>query len=140
MKIIIASKDRTAELAPGLKTGADARMADTCHEPLPWSLNALSLAEAKTETEFLERWADLSRRKSNMDLRLNTPRPPGFAGRMIWFARGFLWRLLRYQHERVAFRQNLINSQTAATLEFQYDEIRRLRARLDELEKRGGTS
>ena len=140
MKIIIGNKDRTTEFGPVLKAGADARMADKEHEQLPWSLHALSLRDAKNEPEFLDRWAELSRKKSNVALRLNMPKPPGLASQLIWYARGFLWRLLRYQHDRIAFRQNLVNSQVSATLEFQHDEIRRLRARIDEIENRGGKS
>ena len=138
MKIIIANKDRSTELGPGLKAGADARMADPQFVPLPWLLNALSLHDAKNESEFLERWAELARRKGNVDLRLNLPVPLGLIDRMKRLVRGFVWRVLRYQHERVAFRQNLVNSQVAATLEFQHDEILRMRSRVEVLEKLGG--
>lgn len=138
MKIIIANKDRTDDLGPALKADADAAMADPLLAPLPWSLHSLSLRDAKNEREFLDRWTALARVKSNVSLIYNSPMKPGLVGQAMWFFRGAMWRILRYQHGRVMFRQNLINSQVAATLEFQQDEIRRLRQRLDDLERKGG--
>ena len=139
MKIIIASKDRTADFASELKAAADVRVDDPLHTPLPWTLNALSLRDAKNEQEFLERWSALIRRKSHVDLlRFHISRKPGFVGGLALRLREAFWRVLRYQHERVIERQNIVNSQLTAALEFQLDEIRRLRARVDELERRGG--
>jgi hypothetical protein len=79
------------------------------------------------------------RRKSHVDtLKLDIARRPGFMGALMQRSRLFLWKLLRYQHNRIVTRQNLVNTQLTATLEFQLEEIRRLRSRVDELEKRGG--
>lgn len=137
MKIVIANRDRTAELEPALRAEAELRLAHPDHIPLPAPLHALSLREAKSEAEFLDRWYALVRRKCHVDtLKFDIPRRPGAAGGLMQKARTILWKALRYQHNRVVSRQNLVNSHLVATLEFQADEIRRLRTRLDDLERR----
>lgn len=139
MKIVIANRDRTEEIAPGLKAGADRLLAGPLNDPLPMPLNALSLRDAKNEAEFLDRWSGLVRRKASVDtLKFHTARKPGALGTLALRLRMALWKILRYQHNYAVARQNLINSQLTAALEFQLDEIRRLKARVDELEKRGG--
>lgn len=137
MKIIIASRDRTADLGPDLKAGADARLARQPH-PRP-DRDALSLRDAGNEREFLERWTELVRRRSHADtLKVAIARKPGALGALAHAARLLLWKVLRYQHNGVVTLQNRINAQAAAALEFQLDELRRLRARVDELERRTG--
>lgn len=141
MKIIIASQDRTADIGPDLKSAADALHAAAAHAAIVGQHEALALRDAKTESEFLDRWTELARRKSNIDLaRIEIPAKPGAAGAIIRTVRTFLWKLLRYQHARIIARQNLVNSQFAATLEFQQEEIRKLRTRVSELEQRRGGS
>ena len=138
MKIVIANRDRTAELEPALRAEADRRLADPGHVQLPPELHALSLREARDEADFLERWSAQVRRKSHVDtLKFDIPRRPGALGSLFQRVRVVLWKALRYQHNRVVSLQNLVNSHLVATLEFQADEIRRLRARLDELERKG---
>ena len=44
-----------------------------------------------------------------------------------------LWKLLRYQHDRTAFQQNLINELAIDALEFQQDRLDR---ELTELQQR----
>ena len=67
------------------------------------------------------------------------PRRPGAAGHLLAWARQKLWRLLRYQHDRMAFQQNLVNSQVTLALEFMRSEYRRqsaeLSARLEQVEQ-----
>ncbi len=136
MKIIIANIDRTAEFGPALKSGADNLAGDPVHAGVLGQQHALSLRDAKSEPEFLDRWTELVRRKSHVDVaKFDVPRKPGTAGAVIQSVRIFLWKLLRYQHDRIVSRQNFVNSQLAATLEFQRDEIRRLRERVDKLDR-----
>lgn len=70
------------------------------------------------------------------------PRKPGVIGLFTGKIRGFLWKLLRYQHDRMAGRQNRINAMLAGALENETTalraEIADLKARIDRLEGRGG--
>lgn len=137
MKIVIANQDRTAEWEPLLQSGADRLVATHALEALPPELSALSLREARSESEFLDRWITLARRKSHVDtLEFDLPRRAGVVGALLQRVRLLLWKVLRYQHNRVVSRQNLVNSHLVAAVEFQADEIRRLQARLDDLERR----
>lgn len=136
MKIIIASKDRTAELGPALKAGADASIASGIQRRHPEMLTALTLRDAKNEQDFLERWSELIRRRSHLDtMQTDFGHKPGAAGALALRIREFLWKIFRYQHNQLARQQTLINTQLVAALEFQKDEIAKLRARIDELEK-----
>lgn len=137
MKIIIGGQDRTSELGPALAAEAGVRMARPPHPPLPHSLSALSLRDARTEAEFLERWSGLIRRKAHVDTdKVEIARRPGGAGALAQKVRSLLWKVLRYQHNGVTGLQNQVNSQLTAALEFQFDEISRLQARVAELEHR----
>lgn len=139
MKIVIANQDRTAELEPALRAEADLLLAHPDHVQLPAVLHALSLREARGEVDFLERWTAMVRRKCHVDtLKFEIPRRPGLVGGLLQRMRVVLWKALRYQHNRVVSRQNLVNSHLVATLEFQADEISRLRERLDVLERKDG--
>jgi len=141
MKIIIGGKDRTSGLGPALKAEADARMAKPPHPVLPHQLSALSLCDAGNEAEFLDRWAGLIRRKSHVDTnKVEVARRPGGIGALTQKIRMLLWKVFRYQHNGVVGLQNQVNSQLTAAMEFQLDEIRRLQARVEELERRGGGS
>ena len=66
-------------------------------------------------------------------------RRPGWRGRAATAVRKVLWKLLRYQHERVVFQQNTINSQLALALQLvqsdHLSEIRALEARVRALEE-----
>lgn len=137
MKIIIADRDRTEEWGPALRAEADRRMADPVHVALPPALQAQSLRQAGREAVFLDQWTDLVRRKCHVDtLKFDIARSPGTVGGLLQRARQVLWRVLRYQHDRVISRQNQVNSYLLAAVEFQNEEIRRLRAQVETLERR----
>ncbi|MFH0909085.1 MAG: hypothetical protein V1929_10010 [bacterium] len=139
MKIIVSGRDRTADLGPGIAADAARHMQDPRCAPLPWSLNARSLGDAKSESAYHERFMQLIRSGSHVDtLDHRIPRRRGFAGAVQGKLRSFLWKLLRYQHNRMAFRQNLINSHIVSALEFERNESAKLAARVAELERRMG--
>ena len=144
MKIFIGNTDRTAELGPALNAAAERALADPRHVLLPPELLATSLRGCRDEREFLDRLLELVRRKSHVDtIRFDIPRKPGFVGSAMAAVRKFLWRALRYQHDRVIFRQNMVNSQFMNAIEFERDLLRadvvRLEKRIEQLEKnRGG--
>lgn len=136
MKITIANKDRTADLGPELRAGADANIASGIQKSRPEMLSALTLRDAKNEQEFLARWSELIRRRSHLDtMQTDFGRKPGALGALALRVREVLWKIFRYQHNQLARQQSTINAQLVAALEFQNDEITKLRARIAELEK-----
>ena len=66
---------------------------------------------------------------------------PGWKGRLMTWLKTMMWRKLRYQHDRIAFQQNLINELNVQALERQNtvltQEIEQLRRRVERLEKTG---
>ena len=124
---------------------AEKALAHPQHVQLPAELLATSLRGCRNESEFFDRLLKLIRRKNHVDtLRFIIQRKPGFAG-SVWAAiRLKLWNLLRYQHDRVIFRQNMVNSQLTSAIEFEREmlrsEVRRLEKRIEQLESRNGES
>ena len=137
--IWLAGRDLWPEWRSDLQTRARALREDPLLEPLPPSLKATSLGEAPNEQAYLDQAAAMLRRKCHVDtLSYPIPHRRGGLGKLQLAVRKFLWKLLKYQHDRMAFRQNLIHSQIVAQLEYQRDEAKRalaeLRARVDRLE------
>ncbi len=141
MKIVVAGTDRTAEWAPRIEAEVARMSAQGECVFLPPALSALRLREARTESEYLGLLTELARRRHHIDtLGFRAPRRPGAVGIIMGRVRAFLWRLLRYQHDRMAYRQNLVNSHLMALVELQGAEIAELRRRLDGRSNRTGDS
>lgn len=109
----------------------------------PDATAATRVAEARSDAEALNRWVNLLPYREHVTLEvLDLPARPGLRGRLTHSLRLALWRALRYQHDRVCFRQNLINSHLVASLIFERalvsDEIARLEARIKALESGQG--
>jgi hypothetical protein len=147
MKITIAGRDRTDDLGPVLRRQAEIMArGDRKHQPdkLPDEISALALAQTKSAEDYLSELIRLLRYREGVDaaLPLHIPVRPGPGGRLIGQVKRGLWKLLRYQHEHMALRQNLINAQLTSALEFEIVQRRRetddLKRRLAELEKQGG--
>ena len=144
MKIIVAGQDLTEDLGPELKRQAE-QMArgDTSRQPAKYdqTVSILALANAQSEETFLSELIRLLHYREGVDTHpYAIPCPPGLCGKCLVVVRKALWKLLRYQHDRMAFRQNLVSSQLTSALEFEIVQRRRetadLRQRLDELERR----
>ena len=120
MNIKIAGCDRTQDLGPELRSRAVAMgQGDDHHRPaeVPPGIAALSLAQARNEAEFVARLVQLLRHRDAVDAsKFHNPRRPGLLNLCKDRLRTFLWQLLRYQRDRVVFRQNLINTQLTSAL------------------------
>ncbi len=140
MKIVINSKDRTDELKALIDTGIQGHDDEPHPVEVPSEINALALREAQTESEYQEIFTRLMRYRDNVDtMPFDIPHRGGLRGRCsVWLKRK-LWTLLRYQHDRITFRQNLVNSLYSSALEYERDQrrsdIERLESRIAELEK-----
>jgi hypothetical protein len=141
MFISVAGKDRTADLGAQLQAAARA-VAGRAHAPrqLEDIFTALSLREAKSDVEYLDRLVTLLWHKTGVaTVGFYMPRRPGPLGWLTAQVRTLLWKALRYQHDRVAYQQNMINTQFTVALEFLHahyrQEIAALKQRVAELEK-----
>lgn len=132
MYLNIAGKDRSADLGATL-----ARQSQRHQGALsPWSPrdSALSLKESQNATDYLERLCRLMRLRYALGTEtFPIPARPGVAGNLLRKLKGFLWKLLRYQHDRMAFQQNSINELVISSLDFQQAASKR---RIDSLEQR----
>ena len=146
MKLIVAGHDRTQDLGPALRQQA-AMMArgDDRHQParIAANISALALRGAASDAGYLDELIRLLRYRDGVDtLPFHIPGRPGLCGRLLVRVKQGLWKLLRYQHDRIAFRQNLINTLLASALEFELaqrqKEMAGLKRRVAELEKQGG--
>jgi hypothetical protein len=101
---------------------------------IPPGISALSLREAESEEAWLNELIRLLRYRDGVDtLPFHIPRRAGPVGWAMARLKKILWQFLRYQHDRIAFRQNLINTLLLSALEFE-DAQRRKDA--DEWRKR----
>lgn len=137
MKICVAGKDCSADLA-----GRLAEQQSPAPEPrfLSPQHSALSLKNAKNTAEYQDILLALIRiRRGITTADFAMPRKPGWMGCVLGKVRGFLWKVFRYQHDRMAFQQNVLNELMAGALEFERDQRRRemeeLRARVAAMEQ-----
>lgn len=146
MKLSVAGQDRTQDLGRELHRQAEAMErgpAGLKLAPLPPEIGALALARAGSDAEYMEHLVRLIGYRDAVDtLDFDIPRKPGIAGLFMIKLKAFLWKLLRYQHDRIVFRQNLINTQLTSALEFEFTQRRQetddLKRRVAELEKQHG--
>lgn len=141
MKILINNSDRTAEMETRIRNGSHAHAGRRGPDEIAQDISALRLADAASETEYQQTLLRLIRYRDNVDtLPFDIPHRGGIRGRVMVAVKQALWKLLRYQHDRMTFRQNLINTLYTSAIEYEQDrreqEIKRLEARIAELEKR----
>ena len=146
MKLSVAGQDRTHDLGRELRQQAAVmERGESNHKPKP-SLVApdiMPLARVQSEAEYLDQLIGLIRSRNAVDtLDFAIPRKSGMVGLCMTRLKAFLWKLLRYQHDRIAFQQNLINTQLTSALEFELAQRQKetadLKRRVAELEKQGG--
>ncbi len=142
MKLFVNNRDRTEELKERIAAGL--RSHDKSRPPclVPAELNALELRKANSQTEYLATLTRLIRYRDNVGTTsFDIPHRGGLRGRCSVWIKQRLWNLLRYQHDRITFRQNLINSLYTSALEYEWEErraeIARLESRIAALEKGG---
>jgi len=141
MKIVVNNQDRTADMKDRIASGMQAHSRLPPPLETPPELNALALRDAHTEAEYQDTLIRLIRYRDNVDtLPFDIPHRGGWRGRCAVWIKKKLWKLLRYQHDRITCRQNLINSHFSGALEYERDrrraDIERLEAKIAELEKK----
>ena len=139
MRLFVAGKDETAEIG-----GELTRRAARHQGPLsPWSAadSALSLKDSRDMAEYLERYGKLMRLRYALSTDpFPIPGKPGLMGTLMKKVKSLLWKLLRYQHDRMAHQQSALNELIISAQEFQHtafsQRIEALEQRIQELEKR----
>jgi len=106
---------------------------------LPEHLSARQLSQCANALEYNRTFSHLLFYRNHVDTQaFHISRRPGPAGWILAQARKIMWRVLRYQHDRMFFRQNLINSHVTSLLDSQSNslarEVSELKARLAVLE------
>lgn len=141
MKILVTGDDKTAELGAEIKSAAnDLRRNGPFPNPVSPDIGALCLSQTRSEKEYMREFIRLMRYRDAFDARdFDIPRRPGFAGWPAAILKKLLWKLLRYQYSRIAFKQNLINKMFTNALEcesaLRERESNELRRRIEKLER-----
>ena len=146
MKLSVAGRDRTHDLGRELRRQAGVmERGEANHKPKSALVapEIMPLARAQSEAEYLDQLIGLIRCRNAVDtLDFAIPRKPGVVGLFMTKLKARLWKLLRYQHDRIAFQQNLINIQLTSALEFEVTQRQKetadLKRRVAELEQQGG--
>jgi len=146
MKLSVAGQDRIHDLGRELRQQAAAMERGDSHpkpKPALVAPDIMPLARVQSEAEYLDQLIGLIRCRNAVDtLDFAIPRKPGVAGLFMSRLKARLWKLLRYQHDRIAFQQNLINAHLTSTLEFEVTQRQKetadLKRRVAELEKQSG--
>jgi hypothetical protein len=142
MKLHVAGRDRSEDLGHQV-TGEARRLAarDDAPEFLDYPFSAVSLNSSGSGAEYLDRMLNLLTDKTGVSTEpFYIPRKPGPLGTLAAACKRLLWKVFRYQHDRVVFQQNMINLQLTAAIEFMHKEHSKetaaLRERIAELEGR----
>ena len=145
MKLIIAGRDRTEDLGRDLRRQVAAMdRLEPARQParLPADISALALARAMSDTDYLDQYLRLIRHREAVGTYdFNIPHKAGPAGWCLAGFKALLWKLLRYQHDRINFRQYLINNQLTSALLLEVaarqKDVADLERRVAELEGEG---
>ncbi len=140
MTISVAGQDDQQLAEQVRRTAADMQRGARRPSAVSREIGALALAGSATDAAYHENFLRLLRYRDAVDtLDFDIPRRPGPAGGCLRQIKRCLWKLLRYQHDRIAFRQNLINGLFTQALEnellLRRREAEELRARVATLEK-----
>lgn len=157
IKITVAGVDKTAYLNDTLAQASSerrkklaARGRDDIADLIERQEHILALRDCVSEREFLKQlfWLMQTAPQTHTGA-FDVPGHRGWTGRMLIFARKCLWRIFRYQHDRMAFQQNAVNQQLTSAIRYlehlhtrEMEEaslqIKDISARLEKLEKNKG--
>lgn len=137
-RVVVAGEDVGTDLLASFQPHLEAMIASRDVVFLPEHQSALHLKQCRNQREFLEVFLEMTRIRQHIDTNV-LPLAPGRTPlqRMAILVRKFLWRLLKYQHDRMAFRLNLALSNIAnmqICIVDMLEEHDRLLARIEALE------
>ena len=140
MKITVAGQDRTGDLGPAMAAEADRLRAGGGIGALAPDHTALRLKRSRDLDDYVYHFVELLRMRHGVRTSdYYIPRGPGLRGTVAVAVKTFLWKLLRYQHDRLTLQQNLINELEINAVEFQRDRVNQeladLKRRVADLEQ-----
>jgi hypothetical protein len=141
MRVYVGGDERTDGLGREVEAAGRALRAHPDAVPQVEEFHsALILREAQNTSDYVQKLLDLLVLKSGGSTSdFYIQRRPGLIGALSAKFKQILWKLLRYQHERLLSQQNAVNTQLTVALQFMHEEHKReiqsLRGRIDELER-----
>lgn len=134
MELRINSEDRSGDLGRQLADTASGRCACSYKYLVEMQKPVVGLTGSARKGRLADEHMRLVRSGLEVDpSRFELSGGRGFLGGMKVRFRRFLWRLLSYQHNWMAFRQNAVNTQLYYLIEFERSEHQR---KVQELERR----
>jgi hypothetical protein len=99
------------------------------------------LLKAESEEEFLSLYLKMVKIREHIDaLPFYIPYKKSISGSFIQKVKFLCWQFLRFMVDRIAFRQNLINSYLSSSIEFEHklmlNEIEKLNQKITQLEEK----
>ena len=136
MKITVGGMDRSGDVVPQIVADAAQLTATRAIGMLAPDHTALRLKASADLDDYVGRFVDLLRiRHGIRTADYYIPRGPKLRGKLAAAMKNSLWKLLRYQHDRIAFQQSAANELAIHALEFQAGRIAELERRLVRIEK-----
>lgn len=136
MNITVAGKDQNGDLGPQIAAEATRLKSSHSIGLLAPDHTALRLKTSASIDDYVIKFVDLLRiRHGIRTADYYIPRGPNLRGKVAAALKTFLWKLLRYQHDRIAFQQSTANELAINALEFQEGRIEELERRLAYIEK-----
>jgi hypothetical protein len=133
-QILIGGREVTPDFAPAMNAAVRQMEQRKDSVFLPPHMSALRLRTARSGSELGATYADLLRYRHHVNpAAFFLPPARNLRERVLNGMRRLLWKVLRYQHERLFFRQNLINSHFTGLLDLQARELQALRAEVESL-------
>jgi hypothetical protein len=134
MELRINGDDRSGDLGRQLAEAASGRCACSYKTIVEREKPVVELTGSARKGKLADEHMRLVRTGLEVDpSRFDLPVGRGFLGMMKVRLRKFLWKLMSYQHNWMAFRQNAVNTQLYYLIEFERSENQR---RIGELERR----
>ncbi|MBU0715910.1 MAG: hypothetical protein KJ964_11190 [Verrucomicrobia bacterium] len=142
MRVFIASQDRTETVGMQIRENARRRATGGGPRFLSPEHSAIALKAAHDQADYLRIYSRLIGMRHGIQTEsFAIPRKAGWVGTIVTRIKEFLWKFLRYQHDRIVWQQNLVNELVIAGLEFEREEYRieiaRLAERVARLEAQG---
>ncbi|HMP89831.1 MAG TPA: hypothetical protein PJ991_06505 [Kiritimatiellia bacterium] len=138
VKVTIAGQDQSELFRNEVDARYDALINDSRVGVRPGSLDVGLLSDQPNPEAMDRAFVELLRHRSQIDtLPFDFPRKPGRLGKLMFTIRAFLWKLLRYQHDRMSSRQNRVNAwiinHLEAQINAQNEKIEELRKQIERL-------
>ena len=141
MKIFVGGKDRSDDVGARIRCAAERRRLGPAPSVVSPDINALCLLRVSSENAYLREFLRILPYRDAFDaadVKISTRSGP--VGWALTKVKSLLWRLIRFQYERVAFRQNLINRMFTTAIQAEVDsrerDLKELRFRIEALESR----